>query len=63
MNWPKHDLTNEYYLEIGVNLIEKHGLFLERFALWDRFEANSSHSAQPFLILTAIVVVKYLTEF
>lgn len=36
MVWPRHDSRDEYYLDIGSNLIEKHGLALERYSVWDR---------------------------
>lgn len=42
MNWPKHNSDTEYYLEIGQNLVEKNGMFLERYALWDKLETSSS---------------------
>lgn len=41
MNWPKHDAENEYYLDIGQHLIEKHGLFLERFVMWDKINNSA----------------------
>lgn len=38
MTWPKHNVTHEYYMDIGANMIEKHGLFLERYAIWDQYD-------------------------
>lgn len=40
MVWPKHDDVSEWYLDIGNHLVEKNGLFLERFTVWDSFEQN-----------------------
>lgn len=42
MVWPKHDSATESYLDIGNHLVEKNGLFLERFTVWDNFEVNST---------------------
>ncbi|XP_037041115.1 esterase E4-like isoform X2 [Bradysia coprophila] len=42
MLWPRYNSTTESYLEIGNHLVEKNGLFLERFTMWDNFEANST---------------------
>ncbi|KAJ6640603.1 Esterase E4 [Pseudolycoriella hygida] len=42
MIWPKHDDSTEWYLDIGKHLVEKNGLFLERFTVWDSFEKNVS---------------------
>lgn len=42
LNWPKHDLIDEYYMDIGLHMVEKHGLFLERYVVWDRLLGNST---------------------
>lgn len=42
MIWPRYNTTTESYLEIGNHLVEKNGLFLERFTIWDNFEMNST---------------------
>lgn len=36
MNWPKHDSVKEFYMDIGTHFIERNGLNLERYAVWDR---------------------------
>jgi carboxylesterase type B len=38
LNWNKLDLQLENYLDFGNHMIEKNGLFLERFRLWDEFD-------------------------
>ena len=38
MNWPKYDRQDEYFLDIGNHLVEKQGLYLERYHVWDRME-------------------------
>ncbi|XP_037048513.1 esterase FE4-like [Bradysia coprophila] len=40
MIWPKHDNAAEWYLDIGNHLVEKNGLYLERFTVWDSFDKN-----------------------
>jgi len=42
MVWPIHNNATEWYLDIGNHLVEKNGLFLERFTIWDNFETNST---------------------
>lgn len=36
--WNKLNLTLENYLDFGNHMIEKNGLFLERFSVWDEFD-------------------------
>lgn len=59
MNWPKHDSVNEFYLDIGTHLVEKNGLFLERFSVWDRLEINSGRPLRVSLTLIAILLMKF----
>jgi len=54
MNWPKHNSGNEYFLDIGEHLIEKQGLYLERFQVWDSLE-NNSNSQFKFSIMTLVL--------
>lgn len=35
MNWPVFDEKDAFYLDMGRHLVEKHGLFLNRFARWN----------------------------
>jgi acetylcholinesterase len=56
MNWPKHDVESEYYLEIGEHLVEKQGLYLERYAVWDNFENKNSASAVTRAAFFAIFI-------
>jgi acetylcholinesterase len=53
MVWPKHDSINEYYLEIGTHMVEKHGLYLPRFVAWDQL--SSAALKRHNLILIAII--------
>lgn len=41
MSWPTHKSSNEYYLEIGNNLVGKNGLNVERYKVWDELEVSS----------------------
>lgn len=38
MIWPTLNRTDEYFLDIGLNMVEKQGLYLERFQIWDDLE-------------------------
>lgn len=44
MNWPQHELSTEFYMDIGTHLVEKNGLFLERYTVWDDFMNSASSS-------------------
>ncbi|KAG5678815.1 hypothetical protein PVAND_008449 [Polypedilum vanderplanki] len=54
MHWPKHDNENEYYLDIGLHLIEKQGLYLKRYSIWDSLE-NSANNIK-FVSVSMILV-------
>lgn len=58
MNWPKHDSVTEYYMDIGTHFIEKHGLNLERYVVWDRLtdEAHSLKVSALVIVVLLIVV-------
>ena len=62
MHWPKHDVKNEFYLDIGEHLTEKHGLFLDRYKAWEEWDRSLSQlvSANRF-ILTALAVFTLVT--
>ncbi|CRK87283.1 CLUMA_CG001085, isoform A [Clunio marinus] len=51
IHWPKHNSSHEFYMDIGLHLIEKNGLFLERYAIWDEVEASSNTMMLSSLIL------------
>lgn len=61
MNWPKHNSDNEYFLDIGEHLIEKQGLYLERFKVWDSLE-NNSNSQFKFSIMTLVLCLGMLLK-
>lgn len=60
MMWPKHDWIDEFYLDIGTHMIEKHGLFLERFSAWDELTSGANDKISGILILT---YVTFITQF
>lgn len=35
MVWPKYSIETEFYLDIGTHLVEKKGMFLQRYGVWD----------------------------
>lgn len=51
MNWPKHDAAKEFYMDIGTHLIEKNGLFLDRYKVWEEWDRNSVGFATANLML------------
>lgn len=55
-----HNESTEYYLDIGNNLIEKNGLLLERYAVWDSFESNSVSIMISYFLLAAAMLLKFL---
>lgn len=58
VEWPQHDAVEEYYLEIGNNMVEKHGLFLERYVVWDRLESSASTVQISAATLICLLVLK-----
>ena len=44
LNWNKLDLNMENYLDFGNHMVEKSGLFLDRFAMWDEFDEEKVFS-------------------
>lgn len=42
MTWPRHNISDEFYMDIGTHMIEKHGLFLDRYAIWDQYLTSSA---------------------
>lgn len=59
MNWPTHDSINEFYLDMGNHLVEKNGLTLKRYAVWDDIEKSSAVSIR--LDVSLLLVIVYLT--
>lgn len=58
MNWPKHDSVNEFYMDIGTFFVEKNGLNLERYSVWDQLESGTANTIKSklttMLVLFAI---------
>lgn len=46
-------------MDIGFHLIEKHGLFLDRYAIWDQYAGSSTITIgfQKFLLLVVVSLV------
>ena len=58
MNWPKHNLADEYFLDIGNNMIEKQGLYLERYHVWDSLEnAAPNKLLYAYIFVTNLVII------
>ncbi len=52
MMWPTHDNVSEYFMDIGTHMVEKNGLYLERYAIWSQ---NSSLMANGNIFLVAVI--------
>lgn len=57
MNWPKHDSLSEYYMDIGTHFVEKHGLNLERYSIWDRLSTSNANTTTISIALFAFVEI------
>lgn len=60
MNWPKLSSDEEFYLDIGEHLIEKNGLALKRYAVWDELDRSSAAAFRQLgnlLILATIILL------
>lgn len=61
MQWPKHDWINEHYLDIGTHLVEKQGLFLERFKAWERLSSGSKAlKSLNFILISSLLLKLFL---
>ncbi|XP_070498722.1 carboxylic ester hydrolase-like [Chironomus tepperi] len=61
MVWPKHD-EDDYYLDIGTHMVEKQGLFPERFKAFDDLISSSMKVkvASFSLLFTLIFITKLI---
>lgn len=55
LNWPKLDLDSEYFLDNGKDMVEKQGLYLERYHVWDSLESPSKNSEEDKDIIIEII--------
>jgi len=62
MIWPKHTLDDEYFLDIGNHMIEKQGLYLERYHVWDSLENGTTRKylSINILVTNLIIIYKFL---
>lgn len=61
MNWPRHDSSTEMYMDIGTYFIEKYGLNLERYSVWDRL-TNGGASSIEFKVLSMLMLSALLIK-
>lgn len=61
MNWSAFNETDAYYLDIGRHLVEKRGLYLNRYARWNVSESSENNSARrlQFSLLTFITIIVF----
>lgn len=52
MSWPTHDNVSEFFMDIGTHMIEKNGLYLERYAIWNQ---NSAAMKNGNFFIVAVV--------
>lgn len=57
--WPRHDALNEFYLDIGAHLVEKNGLLLNRYKVWDSL-ASSGLEIKAHILMIVITLLKLL---
>lgn len=62
--WHKHDDKNEYFMEIGNHFVEKQGLFLERFKVWENMEINAGENSKlpNFIVFITSFFIIYLKQ-
>lgn len=56
-NWPKHEASQEFYMDIGKYMVEKNGLFIERYSVWDKSlsaKKNNEKFASKKLLLVKL---------
>lgn len=56
MVWPKHNAASENYLDIGTYFVEKNGLYLERYIIWDSLESSGMIFRASYLIILALIM-------
>lgn len=62
MTWPVHDSIDEFYLDIGTHFTEKHGLALERYAIWDKLDKSSAANLFEAVKVLFLVVFSVLCQ-
>jgi acetylcholinesterase len=60
LKWPKHNDEDEYYLDIGVNMVEKQGLYLERYSVWDKLEVSTGNRVDVGKISIFLLIAVFL---
>lgn len=60
MSWPIHDNISEYYMDIGTHMIEKNGLYLERYAIWDGSSAGMKMENLISTVVLSFALIKLL---
>ena len=58
VNWPTHRNETEYYLDIGTHMVEKHGLYLERYTIWSQSTAVMRSGSSLFVGVVGVLLMK-----
>lgn len=57
MNWPMHNSSHEFYMDWGTHMIEKNGLHLERYEVWEKSSARVIGAQIVFVTLIVSLVI------
>lgn len=52
MFWPKHNTSHEFFMDWGTHMIEKNGLHLERYRVWETSSA-AAVGVKTLIVLAA----------
>lgn len=58
MSWPTHDNVSEYFMDIGTHMIEKNGLYLERYAIWNQNSAVMRNGNLCMIVACCVILTK-----
>lgn len=59
MFWPKHNTSHEFFMDWGTHMIEKNGLHLERYRVWETSSA-AAVGVKTLIVLVAVWFLKFL---
>ncbi|XP_037024082.1 esterase FE4-like [Bradysia coprophila] len=58
VHWPVHHNETEYYLDIGTHMVEKNGLYLERYTIWSQSAALMINGSSFLVGAGCLVLMK-----
>lgn len=60
MSWPTHDNISEYFMDIGTHMIEKNGLYLERYAIWNTTSTGMRAENLVATVVLTLTIIKLM---